>query len=746
MNSLFGGNLPSGAARQNAGARSVGNSGTGSPSDKGSPSTSSVGGWGNMFKSALNQMETHLDRYLESPNEGLSVDGRQRPLLQRSARGARASRQQLRGSSPGTTQSTESLVSVASTRTPTTSAASNQYPQNLSDISQKKAGTPLRSDANVQQTIRDAVDVREDDMDADLLDAFGVDLSDTQSTAPEEKSQNDLPTQRKDPASTTYDQSNSSSIVATPNTAPESPYESTDNPYIRDELNKLRVAIIPTDPGEMRRIIDEYRKRIGALLTEGQEWSAKELRLSNTIKKLRSDGKGYDKSMVLVQRKLDNALARNSELEDKFKKLTHSDRTATDTYSKKLEYDLKVSAETRSLLKAALTSAESEIAALRSELSTVKAQQDQTVLRAQTDARIDADKRVSRAKEDANVKQQQLQAQVDELQQRMLVVEEESRDREMSSLTQIRSLRAQLRSAEAQSREIGGDIQQHTLPLLQQIDEMQTRHAEQRQEWARKEEEFAARARKSAKEADELLTRLQKQTSETETAKEHATAASKSMETTQEENARLGDQLRAEAKIRAEIKQQLERARENVSQLNTKVESLSALRATSNGTTSYNGSPALSPSSGDRIVPTLTRRLSTSSRSSSGSRSRCGSSADALPATHPGSSGLTSANSTTKKLSSQITALKAQLQTSLRQKNEYSRNMVDMSVELDQLRTESVKRNELDKELEVLRHRHQTALEMLGEKTEELMDLQADMAEMKQVYKNQLQSLMPEKQ
>ncbi|PIA14480.1 hypothetical protein COEREDRAFT_46884 [Coemansia reversa NRRL 1564] len=69
-----------------------------------------------------------------------------------------------------------------------------------------------------------------------------------------------------------------------------------------------------------------------------------------------------------------------------------------------------------------------------------------------------------------------------------------------------------------------------------------------------------------------------------------------------------------------------------------------------------------------------------------------------------------------------------------------------MSVELDLLRTESAKRNELDKELEVLRHRHQTALEMLGEKTEELMDLQADMAEIKQVYKNQLQSLLPEKQ
>ncbi|KAJ2803122.1 TATA element modulatory factor 1, partial [Coemansia guatemalensis] len=691
MNGLFGGNLQSGAARQSAATRSVGNSGTATPSDKGSPGAGGLGGWGNMFKSALNQMETHLDRYLESPNEGLPADGRQRPLPPRSGRGSRAPRQQPRGSPPNTTQSAESVVPVAATRPAITSAASSQRLRNLSDTPQKRPGTPLRGDTSAQQFPRDTVDVREDDMDADLLDAFGVDLDDAQPAATGEKSQGISPTQKKEPVAATYDQSNSIGTVATPSTAAGSPRESTDNPYIQDELKKLRDAAIPTDPGEMRRIIDEYRKRIGALLTEGQEWSAKELRLSNTIKKLRADGKGYDKSTMLLQRKLDSALARNSELEDRLKHSSHSDRAAADAYRKKLEYDLKVSAETRSLLKATLTSAESEMAALRSEISTLKAQQEQAVLKAQADARVDADKRVSKAEEDASAKQQQLQAQVDELQQRMLVVEEESREREVSSLTQIRSLRAQLRNAEAQSREIGGGIQQHTLPLLQQIDEIQTRHAEQRQGWARKEEEYAARARESAKEADVLRGRLQKQTFEAELAREQAAAANKRAEAAQEDNAHLRDQLRAEAKIRAEIKQQLEQARENNSQLNARIEYLSTLRATSNGSTSYSGSPAQSPNGGDRTAPTHTRTLSNSSRSSTGSRSRCASSADTPPAMQSASSSSAPAHATTKKLSSQITSLKAQLQTSLRQKDEYSRNMVDMSVELDRLRAESAK-------------------------------------------------------
>ncbi|KAJ2081073.1 hypothetical protein H4R24_002599 [Coemansia sp. RSA 988] len=742
MSSLFGGNLSPGTARQSSATRSVGNSGAVTPSDKGSPG---VGGWGNMFKSALNQMETHLDRYLDSPNEGLPADGRQRPLPLRSGRSPRAMRQQPHGSSSNTTQSAEYVMPIGTARPATTSAASSQRPRNLSDMPQNRPATPLQSDTNSRQSHIDAVDVREDDMDADLLDAFGVDLNDANSAASGEGSQRVSSMQPKEPAPSKYEQSNSIGTVATPSIEPGSPHQTTDNPYIQDELKKLRDAVIPNDPVEMRRTIDEYRKRIGALLIEGQEWSAKELRLSNTIKRLRTDSKGHDKSTMLLQRKLDNALARNSELEDRLKHSMHSDRTAADTYRKKLEYDLKVSAETRSLLKATLTSAESEMTALRSEISTLKAGQEQAVLKAQTDSRIDADKRVSKAEEDARAKQQQLQAQVDELQQRMLVVEEESRDREVSSLTQVRSLRAQLRSAEAQSREIGGDIQQHTLPLLQQIDEMQTRYAEQRQRWARKEEECAARARESAKEADALLHRLQRQTLETESTREQVDAANKRMETTQEDNARLRDQLRAEAKIRAEIKQQLEQARENTSQLNAKIDLLTTTRAISNGSTSYDGSPALSPSGGDLTVPTHTRTLSNTSHSSVGSRSRCGSSADMPPATQSASSSSTPAHIATKKLSSQITSLKAQLQTSLRQKNEYSRNMVDMSVELDRLHAESSKRNELDKELEVLRHRHQTALEMLGEKTEELMDLQADMAEMKQVYKNQLQSLMPEK-
>ncbi|KAJ2902243.1 hypothetical protein GGI21_004580 [Coemansia aciculifera] len=65
-----------------------------------------------------------------------------------------------------------------------------------------------------------------------------------------------------------------------------------------------------------------------------------------------------------------------------------------------------------------------------------------------------------------------------------------------------------------------------------------------------------------------------------------------------------------------------------------------------------------------------------------------------------------------------------------------------MSLELDKLREGSAQRTDLAAELHELQRRHETALEMLGEKTEQVAELQADIAEIKSSYRLQLQSLL----
>ena len=50
--------------------------------------------------------------------------------------------------------------------------------------------------------------------------------------------------------------------------------------------------------------------------------------------------------------------------------------------------------------------------------------------------------------------------------------------------------------------------------------------------------------------------------------------------------------------------------------------------------------------------------------------------------------------------------------------------------------------NQMKEELEKLNHRHQTALELLGEKEEQVEELKADLFDVKQLYKTQINELV----
>ncbi|KAJ2667438.1 TATA element modulatory factor 1 [Coemansia sp. RSA 1199] len=766
MNSLFGGG-PAGAGRPASGAgkpisKTAGNtnaksSATANDDTSASPST---GGWGGMFKSALNQMESHLDRYLELPQDGQPSSQRVRQPSQ-----------------PPRSSSRQASIASASRGADSSPASVSRLRSTASSSSLARKAVSVRGTERAHTPLRDTVD---EDVSTDLLDAFGVELDDERplsvadnvqrvkssddvvdrissplsqppAATPPQHNEFDAPSDRDIELSDTRIDDTSTVPAATPE-----PIETnTDNPYIQAELKKLREATVPSTPDDMKRVIQEHSKRIEALLIEGQAWSAKELRLSNTIKKLRADNKGLEKTSHMVQKKLELTLSRNDELSEKLKRASMTDRSSADSIKtlkskaqdadaqrRKLEHDLRVAAETRNSLKTALTSAEGEITALRAEIASTKAQQAQAITSAQNDARIDADQRIAQASKASAEEKQRLQAQVVELQQRVLVVEEGARDREVSSLTQIRTLRAQLRNADAQSRDIGGEIQQHTLPLLQQIEELQSRQTTQRNERTRMEEEWAARVRSLAKQLEQVQAELQNQVEETEKAKEQVAAEGKRIDSGHEQAARLEAQLQAEVKIRSEVKQQLEEARATIRQLTAKLDTAMQGASADGNSASSSLSPAVVS---DRGLVGHTRSRSISSVSSIESRSRRGSSADSQPVQSDTSTSASAAHGATKKLSSQVTSLKAQLQTALRQKDEYSRNLVDLSIETEKLRADAARREELGKELETLKHRHETALEMLGEKTEELMDLQSDMDDMRKVYKQQLQSLVPDK-
>ncbi|KAJ2398102.1 hypothetical protein GGI23_003309, partial [Coemansia sp. RSA 2559] len=719
-----------------------------------------------MFKSALNQVETHLDRYLEIQNEAGTVpvsaaSTRARQLAHsrsmRSLRQPADIRAESTANSPGSLRDDSSIVPPrAQSRASRGTAGSDLDPplSPTSPLSRAEAQTTVSS--LMSRSVDDArmrpnnaargkvVDVQDDDMDSNLLDAFGIELEEhtllsrqcekavdgnddakqalSQSAATDTvvsggappKGKETLPnTVANDRSQSTPDGQSQAEASATPVTkdmADRTAQASADNPYIQEELRKLRSASIPDKPQDMRAMIEDYGKRIGALLLEGQQWSAKELRLSNTIKKLRVDNKNYEKAMQLVQKKLDIAVSKNDDLSEKVRRASLTDRSSsdnlkvltarlqeTDTQRKTAERELDSLKGTTNALRSALSKAEREAAGLHDELVTIRSSHNQDLQRARDAAQLEAARQIADVKAEAGASQRRLQAQADELQQRVMAAEEEARDREVSLLTQIRSLQEQLRSIEQQNSDRSVEIQQHALPLIQQMEELRARHAEQRREWMRKEAELSERARALVQEADSLRVKLEMRTAELAEAQSTAAAETKATKSTRKEADRVRQQLQTEAKIRSDMRRQLEEAHGNVRRLTAKLDELQAMRSKTAADLHLAAALSVSPpsrlatesptergSSATSAAGGHGRNLSASSASSTDSRQRRGSTAESAGRPSPQASDSAAvAHAATKKLGAQISSLKAQLQTALKQKNEFSLSLVELSRELD---------------------------------------------------------------
>ncbi|KAJ2818130.1 hypothetical protein FBU31_005985, partial [Coemansia sp. 'formosensis'] len=576
-------------------------------SNAGSSPASGLGGWGSMFKTALSQVETHLDRYLEIPNPADTQPQLQSrtPAAPRAIRGTRL---------PGGSTGPVSLDSPSRPQSRATAAALVEPPRPASSMGRSATPVALANPALTAPPATAAatttVDVVDEDLDSDLLEAFGVELelprSKEQSAARDSK---DL--QRRVDAEEERANnggfSNDSSASLPP--LEQMTLKAEEIPYIQAELNKLRSAAVPTDPEDMRTTISEYTKRIEDLLLEGQQWSTKELKLSSSIKKLRADNKNLERAAQTTQKKLDSALAKSDDLTEKLRRSSVTDRSSADnakalmarlsegeSQRKALEREVKVAIDSRNSLRAALVASEHDAKALRADLESVRTRQHVEIQRAREEAAEESARQISDLKAGAEAAQTELRTQLSDLQQRIMVVEEEARDREVASLTQIRTLQAQARGAEAHRSDLGAEIQLHTLPLLQQIEDMRAQKAELRQAWTRTESDWAARLRSSAKDAESLSVQLEARAADVANAQKDADAEAKRREEVQAEVARLQEQLLAEAKMRADLKLQLEEAHDSVRRLTGRLDALASLRAAwSEGTAARGGSSSPMP-------------------------------------------------------------------------------------------------------------------------------------------------------
>lgn len=95
-----------------------------------------------------------------------------------------------------------------------------------------------------------------------------------------------------------------------------------------------------------------------------------------------------------------------------------------------------------------------------------------------------------------------------------------------------------------------------------------------------------------------------------------------------------------------------------------------------------------------------------------------------------------------RRLESERAASKDELARITSQRDEARKQVVDLMRETDQKKATDARIQELEAQMEELDQRYLTTLEMLGEKSEQVEELQADIADLKKIYRELVDSTM----
>jgi uncharacterized coiled-coil DUF342 family protein len=99
-------------------------------------------------------------------------------------------------------------------------------------------------------------------------------------------------------------------------------------------------------------------------------------------------------------------------------------------------------------------------------------------------------------------------------------------------------------------------------------------------------------------------------------------------------------------------------------------------------------------------------------------------------------------SATVRRLESERAGSKDELARVTTQRDEARQQVVDLMRELEEKQLSASRVKELEAQLEDLDQRYQTTLEMLGEKSEQVEELNADIADLKKIYRELVDSTM----
>lgn len=253
-------------------------------------------------------------------------------------------------------------------------------------------------------------------------------------------------------------------------------------------------------------IIKEKEEQIRGLLEEGEKLSKQQLQHSNIIKKLRAKEKESDTRLIKQEKKikelgeelklLQQVLDEKEEVEKQHRENIKKLNAVVERHEKemsRLQTDSDELLEKNRSLQAALDNAYKELAELHKANASRASVAEEAALSREIQAKEQLSLTLEKAQEEARVQQEALVNQVADLRLALQRAEQQQARKEDYLREEINELQQRLQEAESRNQELSQSVTSATRPLLRQIENLQASLGGQTASWEKLEKNISDR-------------------------------------------------------------------------------------------------------------------------------------------------------------------------------------------------------------------------------------------------------------
>ncbi|XP_071388463.1 TATA element modulatory factor isoform X2 [Centroberyx affinis] len=567
---------------------------------------------------------------------------------------------------------------------------------------------------------------------------------------------------------------------------------------LRDELSTR------LNSNDTIEIIREKEEQIRGLLEEGEKLSKQQLQHCNIIKKLRVKEKESDTKITKQNKKikeheeelkhLQQVLDGKEEVEKQHRENIKKLNAVVERQEKelsRLQTDSEELQEKNRSIQAALDNSYKELAELHKANASRASEVQEAALSRETQAKEQLSLALEKAQEEARIQQEALANQVADLRLALQRAEQQQGRKEDYLREEISELQQRLQEAETRNQELSQSVTSATRPLLRQIENLQASLGGQTASWEKLEKSISDRL---ADAQAQLAVAVEKERSATEellAIKSQLASLESQNSLLRQEKGRVLGQLDAEKNkrekledessrehvelenLRGEHSRVLEEAKKEKLLLTNQLEmekmkveqekkkcylAQEALKEKERKTMTHSvGEPPASS------TPSLSRSSSISGADNAGLHTSMLSQDDSLDhslGTMPMSMSISGTNlyeaarlsggsSIIENLQSQLKLREGEIAQLQLEISSLERSRSVMAEELVRLTNQNDEMEDMVKEIPKLRiqlkdleQRHNTILQMYGEKAEEAEELRLDLEDVKNMYKTQIDELL----